>query len=145
MFYIRSCLSRSNKFWGFIYDPVGLVGLMVIDFYIHLGLMTIVAYVVCRPLYIKFSAVIKCYASENTKGGVGQYVVAGAAKATQVIRAEAIWAHFIAEKNLPFAICDVFTRMAGHMFPDSEIAKGVLGRSNEGDAYLEGRPCSTSG
>ena len=27
-------------------------------------------------------------AGDNTKGGVGQYVVAGAAKATQVIRAE---------------------------------------------------------
>ena len=58
-------------------------------------------------------------ARENTKGGVGQYVVTGAAKATQVIRAETVWAHFIAEKNLPFAICDVFTRMASHMFPDS--------------------------
>ena len=62
-------------------------------------------------------------ARENSKGGVGQYVVAGASKATQVIRAETIWTQFIAEKNLPFAICDVFTRMAGHMFPDSEIAK----------------------
>ena len=49
--------------------------------------------------------------------------MAGAAKATQVIRAEAIWAHFIAVKNLPFAICDVFTRMAGHMFPDREIVE----------------------
>ena len=29
-------------------------------------------------------------ARENTKGGVGQYVVAGASKATQVIRAETI-------------------------------------------------------
>ena len=62
-------------------------------------------------------------ARENTKGGVGQYIVACEAKATQVIRAETLWAHFIAEKNLPFAICDVFTRMASHMFPDSEIAK----------------------
>ena len=62
-------------------------------------------------------------AGDNTKGGVGQYIVAGASKATQVIRAETIWAHFIAEKNLPFAICAVFTRMADHMFPDSEIAK----------------------
>ncbi len=41
-------------------------------------------------------------ARENTKGGVGQYIVTGAAKATQVIRAETVWAHFIAEKNLPF-------------------------------------------
>ena len=49
--------------------------------------------------------------------------MAGASKATQVIRAETIWTQFIAEKNLPFAICDAFTRMAGHMFPDSEIAK----------------------
>ena len=78
-------------------------------------------------------------ARENTKGGVGQYVVAGASKATQVIRADTIWTQFIAEKNLPFAICDVFTRMAGHMFPDSEIAKAFsAGRTKV-------RPCSTSG
>ena len=34
MFYISSCLARSNKFGGsYIYDPVGLEGLLVIDFF----------------------------------------------------------------------------------------------------------------
>ena len=50
MFYIRSCLARSNEFGGFIYDPMGLEGILVIDFSINL--MTIVVYVVCRLLYI---------------------------------------------------------------------------------------------
>ena len=62
-------------------------------------------------------------ACDETQGGVGQYVVAGELKATKVIRAETIWAHFVAKNNLPFAISDTFTKMASHMFPDSAVAK----------------------
>ena len=62
-------------------------------------------------------------ACDETRGGVGQYVVAGELKAAKVIRAETIWAHFVAKNNLPFAISDTFTKMASHMFPDSEVAK----------------------
>ena len=40
----------------------------------------------------------------------------------KVIRAETIWAYFVAKNNLPFAISNTFTNMASHMFPDSEVA-----------------------
>ena len=50
-------------------------------------------------------------------------MVAGELKAAKVIRAETIWAHFVAKNNLPFAISDTFTKMASQMFPDSAVAK----------------------
>uniref|UniRef100_H3ALC1 HAT C-terminal dimerisation domain-containing protein n=1 Tax=Latimeria chalumnae TaxID=7897 RepID=H3ALC1_LATCH len=40
-----------------------------------------------------------------------------------VIRAETMFSHFIAEHNLPFTVVDHFSRLAKKMFPDSEIAR----------------------
>ena len=62
-------------------------------------------------------------ACDETRGGVGQYVVAGELKAAKVIRTETIWAHFVAKDNLPFTKSDTFPKMASHMFPGGEVAK----------------------
>ena len=80
-------------------------------------------------------------ACDETRGGVGQYVVVGELKAAKVIRAETIWAHFVAKNNLPFAISDTFTKMASHMFPDSAVAKSFCGGQDKDDADSEVWPC----
>jgi hypothetical protein len=42
---------------------------------------------------------------------------------SQVTKAEVLFAHFVAEHNLPFTVGDHFAKLAKVMFPDSEIAK----------------------
>lgn len=44
-------------------------------------------------------------------------------KEASVIEAEALWASFVAEHNLPFSASDHATKLFSKMFPDSEIAK----------------------
>ena len=41
----------------------------------------------------------------------------------QVAKAEALWATFVSDHNLPFAISDCFSDLARKMFPDSKIAE----------------------
>jgi hypothetical protein len=40
----------------------------------------------------------------------------------KVVSAESLFAYFIAEHNLPFAIADHFTQLVPKMFPDSQVA-----------------------
>jgi len=49
---------------------------------------------------------------------------------TNVLTAEVKFAQFVAEHNLPFSVADHFTKLAKHLFPDSDIAGKVhAGRS----------------
>ena len=41
----------------------------------------------------------------------------------KVIYTETKFAMFVAKNNLPFTICDEYSKMVADMFPDSELAK----------------------
>ena len=46
------------------------------------------------------------------------------------VLAETMFAHFVAEHNLPFTVGDHFTKLVKAMFPDSEIAKKFVAEHN---------------
>ena len=57
---------------------------------------------------------------------------------TSVIKAEVLFANFIAEHNLPFLLADHFTRLASVMFTDSKIAKGFSSAKTKTTCIVKG-------
>uniref|UniRef100_H3A7F3 HAT C-terminal dimerisation domain-containing protein n=1 Tax=Latimeria chalumnae TaxID=7897 RepID=H3A7F3_LATCH len=59
-------------------------------------------------------------------------------EAFSVIKAETMFANFVAQHNLPFAIADHFTKMVPIMFPDSSIAKKYASRKTKTTQLVKG-------
>ena len=54
---------------------------------------------------------------------VSRYFQESTSNCAKVIRAETLFAQFVAEHNLPFSVADHYTQLAVQMFPDSEVAR----------------------
>ena len=54
---------------------------------------------------------------------VASYFQESTSLVNKVVRAETLFAQFVAEHNLPFSIADHYTQLAKQMFPDSQVAE----------------------
>ena len=54
---------------------------------------------------------------------ITSFVARGQDACDRVLAAEVKFAYYVAQRNLPFTVCDDFSKMVGDMFPDSDIAK----------------------
>ena len=61
--------------------------------------------------------------NRNKKSKDNQLMVKGPEESDKLIYAETKFVLFVVKNNLPFSICDKFSKIASDMFPDSQLAK----------------------